>query len=144
VLMLDEHAHLSAEPAGAVPVAAMLSDALRDELPSTGPIVAVISGGNMDTFEKTRYVRRALAAENRNVRIRVRMPDRCGGSPRLMAELFGLLADQDVNVLDIDYHRNTLDLPFGVVEVALLLETRGAENADAVSTSLAGAGFQLA
>jgi len=144
VLMLDEHAHLSAEPAGAVPVAAMLEDALKDELPASGPIVAVISGGNMDTFEKTRYVRRALAAEHRNVRIRVRMPDRCGSSPRQMAELFGVLADQDVNVLDIEYRRSTLDLPFGVVEVALLLETRGAANTDAVSASLARAGFQLA
>jgi len=144
VLMLDEHAHLSAEPAGAVPVAAMLDGGLADELPAEGPIVAVISGGNMDTFEKTRYVRRALAAECRNLKIRVRMPDRCGSSPRQMAELFGLLADHHVNVLDVEYRRNTLDLPFGVVEVGLLLETRGVENADAVGTSLQTAGFEIA
>ena len=143
VLMLDEHAHLSVEPAGAAPIAARLHGALRGELPKQGPIVTVISGGNMDTFEKTRYVRRALAADHRHQRIRVQMPDRRGSSPRQMAQLFHLLADHDVNILAINYRRNTLELDVGVVEVELLLETRGGEHAVAASASLSAAGFDV-
>jgi threonine dehydratase len=141
VLMLDEHAHLAAEPAGAVPIAALLDGGLSDELPSSGSIVAIVTGGNMDTFEKTRYVRRALAAERRRLHVRVQLPDRRGVSPRRMAELFGLLAAHEVNILEAAYRRCSLDVPLGNVEVELLLETRGAADADAVSTSLAGAGF---
>ena len=152
VLMLDEHAHLSAEPAGATPVAALLERTngatspapLAEHLPASGPVVVVVSGGNMDTFEKTRFIRRALAAEHRHLRIRVRMTDRRGSSPRQMAELFHLLADHEVNILGISYLRSTDDMPLGVVEVALLLETRGAGDAEAVNASLRTAGFQLA
>jgi threonine dehydratase len=84
MLLLDEHAHLSAEPAGAVPVAAFLSG----KLPAFGgPAMAVISGGNIDTFEKTRYIRRALAEEERHLRINVRLVDRRGSKPRQMSHL---------------------------------------------------------
>ncbi len=143
VLMLDEHSHLSAEPAGAVPIAALLNGTLRGEIKDDAPVVAVVSGGNMDTFEKTRYVRRALAAERRHVRLRVRLADRRGSSPRQMADLFRLLADHEVNILDITYRRSTLDLPVGLVEVTLLLETRGADDADAVTAALRATGFDV-
>ncbi len=144
VLLLDEQAHLCAEPAGAVPVAALLNGVLRGELARGGPVAAIVSGGNMDTFEKTRYVRRALAAEHRHLRLRVHLTDRRGSSPREMAQLFGLLADHELNIVGINYRRSTLDLPLGVVEVALLLETRGEDDADAVTRTLTAAGFHLA
>lgn len=144
ILFLDEHAHLSAEPAGAAPVAALLDGGLRDVLPETGPVVAVVSGGNIDTFEKTRFVRRALAAERRHLRIRVRMHDRRGSSPRRMAELFALLADHELNILAIGYRRDAPDLPMGIVEVELLLETRGAEDAERAVATLVAAGFDVA
>jgi threonine dehydratase len=143
VLLLDEHAHLSAEPAGAAPIAALLDGGLADVLPRKGAIVAIVSGGNMDTFEKTRYVRRALAAEERHLRVRIRMPDRRGTSPRQMAELFQLLADHEVNILAINYRRNALDLPLDVVEVELLLETRGGEHADEVTGALTASGCEV-
>lgn len=144
VLMLDEHAHLSAEPAGATPIAALLDGALRGEIARAAPVAVVVSGGNMDTFEKTRYIRRALAAEHRHLRIRVRLPDRRGSSPRQMADLFRLLADHEVNILEIAYRRSTLDLPLGIVEVALLLETRGQDDAARVLDALQGVPFELA
>jgi len=144
LLMLDEHAHLSAEPAGATPIAALLNGRLKDVIPTEGAVVAVVSGGNMDTFQKTRYVRRALAADHRHLTLRVRMADRRGSSPRQMAELFGLLADHEVNILEIAYRRSTLDLPLGILEVVMLLETRGADDADAVTMTLVDSGFEVA
>jgi len=144
LLLLDEHAHLSAEPAGATPIAALLGGKLSDVIPADGPVVAVVSGGNMDTFQKTRYVRRALAADHRHLTISVRMADRRGSSPRQMAELFGLLADHEVNILEIAYRRSKNDLPLGVVEGERLLLPGGADAPELVTMALADSGFELA
>ena len=144
LLMLDEHSHLSCEPAGAVPIAAMLDGRINDVIACDGPVVAIVSGGNMDTFQKTRYVRRALAAERRHLNIKLRLTDRRGSTPQQMAELFQLLASHEVNILDLSSRRAALDLPVGVVEINMLLETRGGDDAHAVTASLARAGFQFA
>jgi threonine dehydratase len=141
MLLLDEHAHISAEPAGAVPVAAFLSGALPK---FGGAVVAIISGGNIDTFEKTRYIRTALAEEERHLRIRVRLEDRRGSKPRQMGRIFELLAEREINILHVGFRRDLPDLPLGIVEVELLLETLGSEHAEEVRNALAEAGFELA
>ena len=140
MLMLDEHAHIAAEASGATPLAACLDGRLR--LPR-GPVALIVSGGNLDTFEKTRFIRRALARQRRHEPVRIRLVDRRGSKPREMARLFALLADHDVNVLDIAYRREQSTIPMGQVEVELLLETRGAEHADAVQRGIHDAGFHL-
>lgn len=141
MLMLDEHAHVSAEPAGSVPLAAFLSGALP---PPRGDVVAIVSGGNIDTFEKTRYIRRALAGQRRHHRVRVRLVDRRGSKPREMARLFGLIADHDMNVLAVSYRRDTPMVPLGLVEVELLVEARGAAHTRALDEALAESGFDTA
>jgi threonine dehydratase len=140
MLALDEHAHLSAEPAGAIAVAALLEGGVDV---GAGPVVAIITGGNIDTFEKTRYIRRALAEAGRHLRLQVRLRDRRGSKPREMAEIFSLLAEHEINILDIDYQRDRPGLPLGVVLVEFLLETRGGEFADALEASLIAAGFEI-
>ncbi len=138
MLLLDEHAHISAEPAGATSLAGLLSTSASHP----GPIVVVVSGGNIDTFDKTRFVNRALAVELRHLPLRVRIEDRRGSKPRAMATLFGLIAEHDLNVLDIAYRRDKDDLPLGQVEVELLLETRGLEDATGFLSCLAKNGYQ--
>jgi threonine dehydratase len=140
MLALDEHAHIAAEPSGAAALAACMEGNLR--LPR-GPIALVVSGGNLDTFEKTRFIRRALAHQRRHERVRVRMLDRRGSKPREMSRLFALLADQDANVLDVDYRRETHDVPLGMVEVELMLETLGHEHADRIQQRMLDDGFEL-
>ena len=108
-----------------------------------GPSVVLVSGGNIDTFEKTRYNRRALIEERRHHHVRVRLIDRRGSKPREMSKLFQLLGEHELNVLDIAHHRDTPNVPLGLVEVELLLETRGAAHARAITDALAGAGFDL-
>jgi threonine dehydratase len=140
MLALDEHAHIAAEPAAAVPVAALLEGSI--DLPD-GPAVAVVSGGNIDTFEKMRYIRRALVEERRHLRIRVRLLDRRGSKPRKMEQIFRLLAEHRLNVLDIAYRRDTPDLPMGVVQVEFHLETRGRNHAAAVQQAIEESGIGL-
>ncbi len=140
MLLLDEHAHISAEPAGATAIAALLNGPMP---PPRGPSVVLVSGGNIDTFEKTRYIRRALIEERRHHHVRVRLIDRRGSKPREMSKLFQLLGEHELNVLDIAHHRDTPNVPLGLVEVELLLETRGPAHARAITDALAGAGFDL-
>ena len=140
MLALDEHAHIAPEPAAAVPIAALLEGKVR--LPD-GPAMAVISGGNIDTFEKMRYFRRAMVEERRHLRIRVKLHDRRGSKPRKMAEIFSLLAEHQLNVLHIVYRRDTPDLPMGVVQVEFHLETRGRRHADAITQAIADSGIGL-
>jgi len=140
MLALDEHAHIAAEPAAAVPIAALLEGIL--DLPA-GPVVSIVSGGNIDTFEKMRYFRRALVEERRHLRIRVRLPDRRGSKPRKMAEIFDLLARHELNVLDIKYRRDTPDLPLGVVQVEFHLETRGRNHAALAREAIESSGIGL-
>ncbi len=49
----------------------------------------------------------------------------------------------EVNILHIADRRNMPDLPVGIVEVGLFLETRGPEHARAVEDALGNAGFDV-
>ncbi|MEE8104208.1 MAG: threonine ammonia-lyase [Planctomycetota bacterium] len=140
MLMMDEHAHICAEPAGATALAALMSGQVR---PPAGPCVVVVSGGNLDTFEKTRYIRRALVEQKRHLSVRLRLIDRRGSKPREMARLFTLLGVHEMNVLDIAYRRDSANVPLGQVEIELLLETRGAAHARAITDALQKAGYEL-
>jgi len=140
MLMMDEHAHICAEPAGATALAALMSGQVR---PPAGPCVVVVSGGNLDTFEKTRYIRRALVEQKRHLSVRLRLIDRRGSKPREMARLFTLLGAHEMNVLDIAYRRDSAGVPLGQVEIELLLETRGAAHARAITDAFTKAGYEL-
>ena len=58
LLLCLERAKLVVEPAGASPVAALLSDPEAFE----GPVVAVLSGGNVDPLLMQRILRHGMAA----------------------------------------------------------------------------------
>jgi threonine dehydratase len=65
VLWIFEHAKIVAEPSGAAATAAVLTGAVDAALTITGPVVAIVSGGNMalDTLEELRRSRTTRAAQ---------------------------------------------------------------------------------
>jgi threonine dehydratase len=79
LLVLLERAKLVVEPAGAVAVAAMMTGAVQ----SDGPVVAVLSGGNIDPLLMQRVVAHGLAASDRYLTISVGLPDRPGQLARV-------------------------------------------------------------
>ena len=83
LLFLLERAKLVVEPAGAAAVAALL-DRARPPIPA--PVVAVLSGGNIDPLLLLRVLRHGMAAAGRYLQFRVRVPDRPGRWPRLLAD----------------------------------------------------------
>ncbi|GAA3190108.1 threonine ammonia-lyase [Streptomyces ramulosus] len=134
-LLCLERAKLVVEPAGASPVAALLSDPGAFE----GPVVAVLSGGNVDPLLMQRILRHGMAAAGRYLSLRLRLTDR----PGALATLLGVLSQADANVLDVGHVRTGPRLGLTEVEVELQLETSGPEHRAEVTAALRDAGYTL-
>ena len=109
MLMLLERAKQLVEPAGAAAVAGLLDDPKSFE----GPVVCVLSGGNVDPLLLIHLLRHGMAAAGRYLAFRARIPDRPGGLRTLLDELARL----EVNVLDVVHERTSASLPLDEVEV---------------------------
>jgi threonine dehydratase len=135
LLMLLERAKLLVEPAGAAAVAALLDHPDGYET----PVVAVLSGGNVDPLLLMRVMRHGMAAAGRYLSFKVRIPDLPGGLARLLGEL----AEVEANVLDVVHERTSSHLHLDEVEVAMQVETRGPEHAERVLARLHECGYHV-
>lgn len=135
VLLLVERAKQVVEPAGAAGVAALLAGA--DALPE--PIVAVLSGGNVDPLLLLRIIQTGMGEEGRFFAFRTRLMDRPGALSRLL----GLLADEGANVLFVEHHRYGATVDLVEVEVELQIETRGPEHIQEVARMLMDHGYPV-
>lgn len=138
LLFVAERAKLVVEPSGAAAVAALLAD--PDYFAeATGPVVAVLSGGNIDPIVLLRVVRHGLASAGRYLRLQVRIPDRPGS----LAALLGELGATGVNIIHIGHERTVTDLGVDEVDIGVQAETKGAEHRTAVLDRLRGAGYRV-
>ncbi|MEU6165766.1 threonine ammonia-lyase [Streptomyces tanashiensis] len=135
LLLCLERAKLLVEPAGASPVAALLSDPKAFE----GPVVAVLSGGNVDPLLLQRILRHGMAAGGRYLSLRLRVTDR----PGALATLLAVLTVVDANVLDVSHVRTDPRLGLTEAEVELHLETKGPEHCREVEEALRDAGYTV-
>lgn len=133
LLLCLERAKLVVEPAGASPVAALLSDPHSFE----GPVVALLSGGNVDPLLMQRILRHGMAAAGRYLSLRLRLTDR----PGALATLLGVLSVVDANVLDVSHVRTDPRLGLTEAEVELHLETKGLVHCAEVGAALRDAGY---
>ncbi|MEU3526861.1 threonine ammonia-lyase [Streptomyces sp. NPDC038707] len=135
LLLCLERAKLVVEPAGASPVAALLAapDTFR------GPVVAVLSGGNVDPVLMQRVLRHGMAAQGRYLAVRLRLTDR----PGALATLLGVLSAADANVLDVSHVRTDPRLGLAEAEVELHLETKGPAHCTEVGRALRDAGYTV-
>jgi threonine dehydratase len=135
LLLCLERAKQVVEPAGAAAVAAVLAEPRRWE----PPMVAVLTGGNIDPVLLMRVVQHGMVAAGRYLSVRVRIADRPGELARLLA----LVAELGANVIDVEHSRTTSHLDLGEVEVALSVETRGAEHRVELLAALSGSGHAV-
>jgi threonine dehydratase len=135
MLLCLERAKLVVEAAGCAAVAALMA---RPEM-FTPPVVAVLSGGNIDPLVLLHITQHGLVAAGRFLSLRIDIVDRPGS----LAALLGLVGDLGGNVLDVEHSRVGSSLSLGDVEVALSLETRGAEHCDRIVEALGDAGFRV-
>ncbi|GHE56838.1 threonine ammonia-lyase [Streptomyces longispororuber] len=135
LLLCLERAKMVVEPAGASTVAALLSEPRA----VAGPVVALLSGGNVDPLLMQRILRHGMAAAGRYLSLRLRLPDR----PGALASLLGALSVADANVLDVSHVRTDPRLGLTEVEVELRLETKGPEHCAELGAALREAGYTI-
>jgi threonine dehydratase len=136
VLLLLEIEKTVVEGAGAAPLAAILNRSLGLD----GRRVAlVLSGGNIDVTMLARIIERGLVKDGRLVRLGVILRDRPGALARLTA----LIADERVNILQIEHDRAFSRQAIGSTEVELTLETSGRKQIDALKQRLEAAGYSV-
>ncbi|MEO5967880.1 MAG: pyridoxal-phosphate dependent enzyme, partial [Ferruginibacter sp.] len=135
LLFLLERAKLVVEPAGAVTVAHLL------DKPSgfySGPLVSILSGGNIDPVLLMRIIRHGMASEGRYMHFRVRVPDKPGS----LANLLNYLAELSANVLEVEHVRTSLELLIDEVEISIQIETMGFDHQEKVLAALITDGYQ--
>ncbi|HEX8971558.1 threonine ammonia-lyase [Oryzihumus sp.] len=136
LLFVLERAKLVVEPAGAAAVARLLA---AGQGSCDGPVVAILSGGNIDPLLLLRIIRHGMSAAGRYLQFRLRVPDRPGSLAALLADL----AAVDANVLEIEHVRMGATLHVDEVEIALQLETKGQAHCEEVLRTLRGKGYKL-
>jgi threonine dehydratase len=135
MLVLSEREKTVVEPAGAVGVAALL----RGLVPGGGPVVIVLSGGNVDPFAYALLLEHGLSAAGRFLELRVVLEDR----PGALAALAAAVADLRLNVLSVEHRRRSPAVAPGEAEVRLVVETRDPAHRHEVAGELALRGFRL-
>jgi threonine dehydratase len=133
ILLLLERAKAVVEPAGAASLAAVLAG----RIPGRGPVVALLSGGNVDPLLLIKLIDHGLSAAGRYMVLRIIVPDR----PGALAGLTALLAAMGLNVLEVDHHRSGLILGLNEVEVLITVEARDPAHRDAIVGDLQDAGY---
>ncbi len=133
LLLLLERAKAVVEPAGAAAVAALLSGKVHGR----GPVVTVLSGGNIDPLLLLKVIDHGLSAAGRYLLLRIVLDDR----PGALAALTAAVADLGLNVLEVEHHRAGVRLGVSEVEVLLTLETRDPAHRDEVVDALRAHGF---
>jgi threonine dehydratase len=133
IVLLLERVKLVVEGAGAASVAAVLAGKVTGK----GPACALLSGGNIDATLLIEIARHGLTQAGRFLVVRTKLDDRPGALARLLA----LIADERVNVLSVEHHREGMDLPVTGTEVELTLATRDDEHCDELLARLAEWGY---
>ena len=135
ILLLLERAKLVVEGAGAAPLAALLNGRVEGD----GPVVAVLSGGNIDPSLLISVMRHGLTLAGRYLVVRTRVPDR----PGELVKLLRLIAAERVNVVSVDHHREGMVVSIGETEVELTLATRDEEHCAALLDSMRRWGYEV-
>jgi threonine dehydratase len=135
IVLLMERAKLVVEGAGAVSLAALLGGRIE----GSGPAVAILSGGNIDPTLLISVMRHGLTQEGRYLVVRSRMPDR----PGELLKLLTLVAQERVNVVSVEHHREGMHIPVAETEVELTLITRDDAHCDEVVEAMRSWGYPV-
>jgi threonine dehydratase len=135
IVLLLERTKLVVEGAGAVAVAALL----EGKIAGSGPVVPVLSGGNIDASTLITVMRHGVTAAGRHLVVRTAVPDR----PGELLKLLQLVAAERVNVLSVEHRREGVDIPIGATGIELTLLTRDEEHCEALLTQMRGWGYEV-
>jgi threonine dehydratase len=135
IVLLLERAKLVVEGAGAASVAALLAGRVKGE----GPVISILSGGNIDPTLLIQVMRHGLTLAGRYLVVRTRLPDR----PGELIKLLSLFADERANVVSVEHHREGMDIPVSETEVEATLLTRDQEHCAQILDAMQAQGYTV-
>ena len=135
LLLTLERSKLQVEAGGIAAVAAILDDPDSFE----GPVVASLSGGNIDPLLLSRVMRTGLATSGRFLMVQVRLTDQPGS----LAKLLACVAELGTNIIQTSHTRMNPALAISEVDVELELETRGFEHREQILAQIVANGFEI-
>jgi threonine dehydratase len=137
MVLLAERGKLVVEGAGAVGVAALLTEAVSPA--AEGTTAVVLSGGNVDANVLAGVINRHQTGIGRRTRLFTKISDRPGG----LAELLQTVADAGGNILDLTHVRDGVSLDVRETGVELLIESRSSRHRAEVSERIRDAGYAV-
>ena len=135
IVLLLERTKLVVEGAGAASLAALLNDRVGGE----GPVVLFLSGGNIDPSLLITVMRHGLTAAGRYLALRTRVSDR----PGELVKLLTLIAQERVNVLSVEHHREGMSIGVSETEIELVLATRDEAHCEALIDTIERWGYPV-
>lgn len=136
ILLLMERCKQIVEPAGATPLAAVLSGKLdvKDKR-----VVCVMSGGNIDVSFIQAIIERGLVARHRRIKFLARLVDRPGS----LVQLLQVIADAGGNILAVEHDRLRAKLNPNETSVHIACEVGGEEHGNALLAQLTEKGYSV-
>jgi threonine dehydratase len=135
IVFLLERSKLVVEGAGAASLAALLADRVG----GNGEVCALLSGGNIDATLLISVMRHALTSAGRYLVVRTYVPDRPGG----LLQLLELIAAERGNIVDVEHHREGMNIHLAETEVQLTVVTRDEEHCAQVCRAMEEQGFRV-
>ncbi len=134
IVHLLERSKAVVEGAGAVALAAVLAGRVTGR-----NVVAVLSGGNIDTPLLMQVIRFGLTNQGRYLVIRTRLIDR----PGQLMELLRVISDAHVNILVVSHHRESVEVAVAETGIELILETRDEAHAEQIVALVRSHGYPV-
>jgi len=135
--LLLERAKTLVEGAGAVALAALLSEAF--DYADGETVVPALCGGNIDMNTLTTVIVRGLVQTGRYLRVRTVVTD----NPGALEGLLSVISAHRANIYAIRHDRTSRDVGMNDTEVKLDLETRGPDHVEELVTAIEDAGYDV-
>lgn len=129
IVFLLERTKQMIEGAGAVPIAALLSEKIdvRGET-----VVPILSGGNLSMTDLQEVLDHALRYRDQVVTIQVRIVD----EPGRMSDISSIIATHEANIRSINHERAVADLDVGEAYLNFRIETSGCEQTERIVNAI--------
>jgi len=135
ITLLLERSKLLVEGAGAVGVAAILAGRAG----GSGPICALLSGGNIDPTLLISVLRHGLTVAGRYLVLRSRLPDRPGELIRFLE----VVADMRANIVAVEHRREGVALEVADTGIELTVVTRNEQHCQRLIAALEAHGYPV-
>jgi len=134
ILFLLEKQKIMVEGAGATSLAAIMHDKVDIK---NKKIVLPLSGGNIDVTMLSLIIEKGLVKASRKMNLMITLIDK-PGSLKLLTNIF---EQNDANIGQIDYDRDSVNLDFGDANITISLETKGEEHQEQLRKELNKYGY---